>query len=95
MLLYHGGAVCSYPFDTNEAVAICRELGYNTSGAVYQGLDDFWDIEDSLEFTLLDVECTDSMNWSDCDYTYGSGRCYYGHVHLTCDGKQKFRFTEL
>ena len=90
LLLYNGGAVCAEGFYTNEAVAVCRKLGYNVNGAKRSSIGGAyrWDIQDTLRVTMHDVDCTDSMEWSTCEFRgkMGKSKCRNTHVYLTCDG---------
>ena len=89
LLLWNGGLVCSTSFYTNEAVAICRELGFNVNGAKAYNLDGSWKIQRKLQVKMHSVDCTESKDWEDCEFKgrLHKKKCRTSHVHLTCDGE--------
>ena len=79
--MYDGGTVCDDGFGDIEAKAICREMGYNGSSSWRSGL--FYDIQNSLDILLDNVDCEDE-DWSTCSYSTTHNCGHSEDVFLTC-----------
>ena len=87
LLLYNGGTVCGGSFFKDEAVAVCRALGYDVNGAEYDKLYEELEIQSTLQVGIYDIDCTDSQMWDECEYETGSDGQECDCVFLTCDGE--------
>ena len=72
----------------DEADAICREMGYLrarnwTSGAK-------WEIQNTLEIILDDVNCQDDEAWKSCSFIFDHNCNHYEDVFLECDGSSEY-----
>ena len=73
--------MCDDNFGDIEADVICREMGYNRSSNWNSG--SFYEVQNSLEITLDDVDC-DGGSWSSCDYLTTHNCGHSEDVFLTC-----------
>ena len=88
LLLYKEGKVCdSYKFSTNDAIAICSEMGYINSekNVSWKIGEEWWELQRSYDVTLADPEC-DYITWSSCTHSTGKGGCWQNDddIFLTC-----------
>ena len=90
LLLYKEGKVCdSYTFNTNDAIAICSEMGYtNTEKNVSWKIGEEWrELQSSYDVTMVDPICR-LTTWSSCSYSTNNRRFCYNNdndIFLTCD----------
>ena len=94
LLLYEGGTVCDDHFDDDSANAICIEMGYLRFTSWRSDGDElsYGGIQDSIDITLDDVECSND-DWKACSYSTESHDCLHSEdVFLSCrsgNGKWK------
>ena len=93
LLLYKGGTVCDNDFKTNDAIAICSEMGYITTwkNVTWEVTTTRkWDMQIPYPTAIVNPVC-DSETWSSCRFDTNSRFCPRDHlnwklnVFLTCD----------